>query len=210
VKRGYAIAGAALGAGILYLATRKASTAPSKVPGPRVILAIGDSLTASKDYCEELSKLAAAGSTVSCRGLPGKGTGNIMSDLRVQYPPAALAKFTDVIVLAGVNDIASGRSIATIEHNLTTIYNYIRKAGPRIVAVQLTPWHSYRYREDWDASTREVNNWIKSASVDAVVETFHLGDFQGRLLESYTSGDGLHLNKAGSQKLAALVMTQGF
>ena len=152
-----------------------------------------------------------AGGNVTCRGLPGQGIGSILLDLKTKYPGTSLSKFTDVVVLAGVNDIASGRSVTTITHNLTTTYNFIKGAGSRVVAVQLTPWYGYKYRADWEQKTKAVNSWIADSLLpDAVVTTYDLGDFQGRLLSHFTSGDGLHLNQAGSQMLASLVMQQGF
>jgi lysophospholipase L1-like esterase len=209
----YIAAGVAAGALGLFYLSKKASASPA-IPStsvPPVILALGDSLTASESYCKALSEQVAAGGSVTCRGLPGQGTGAILTDLKVKYPGKALNKFTDVVVLAGVNDIASGRSTETIIHNLSTIYNFIKGAGPRVVAVQLTPWYGYKYRADWEQKTQAVNSWISNSSIpDAVVDTFHLGDFQGRLLEHLTSGDGLHLNKAGCHQLATLVMQQGF
>jgi lysophospholipase L1-like esterase len=210
VKRSHLIAGAAVGAlGLFYLVKRgKTETQPP--PGPRKVLAIGDSLTASKYYCQALSNRIPLGGTVTCRGLEGQGTGAILADFKIHYPPKKLNYFTDVIVLAGVNDIASGRSVETVIHNLSSIYYIIKQSGARIIAVQLTPWYGYKYRPDWEEKTQAINKWIKSSPLpDAVVDTFHLGDFQGRLLENYTSGDGLHLNQAGSQKLASLVIQQG-
>jgi len=180
------------------------------LPGPRVVLALGDSLTASEAYCKALSEDVPKGSSVTCRGLPGQGTGAILADLKTMYPGTSLSKFTDVVVLAGVNDIASGRSIATITHNLESIYTFIRSAGARPIAVHLTPWYSYKYRADWQKATDAVNLWISQSSLPAaVVKTRDLGDFQGSLLPGYTSGDGLHLNSTGCQKLAELVVTQG-
>jgi lysophospholipase L1-like esterase len=195
--------------GLLYL-TKKVTAAPPVI-GPRVILAIGDSLTASPSYCENLSLMAPKGSSVTCRGLPGKGTNSIYVDLKAEYPGTSLSKFTDVVVLAGVNDIASGRSLESIQHNLSSIYGYVKLSGPRVVAVHLTPWYSYKYRKDWLEQTDHINNWISHNPVpDAVVKTHDMGDFQGSLLPHLTSGDGLHLNKAGTQKLADLVIKQGF
>jgi len=212
MKKGYLIVVGIVGGslGLLYL-SRKSEAATPALIGPRTVLAIGDSLTASKAYCHALSTELPLQGTVACRGLPGQGTGAILADFKINYPPAALVKYTDVVVLAGVNDIASGRSFQTITHNLTSIYNLIKQSGARVVAVKLTPWYSYKYRPDWEEMTQKVNQWIASSSLpDAVVDTYHLGDFQGRLLDHLTSGDGLHLNQSGSQMLASLIMTQGF
>lgn len=198
------IAGASLA---LLLIAKKAKSLATV--NPRDILALGDSLTASKDYCKALSTDSPPGGTVSCRGLPGKGTGAILSDLITLYPGMSLDKFTDVVVLAGVNDIASGRGVLTVTHNLDSIYSYIHNSGARVIAVQLTPWYSYKYNPDWQSQTEEVNQWIAASSADFVVSTYELGDFQSRLLDQYSAGDGLHLNQQGSQKLAQLVIQQG-
>lgn len=193
------VGGALILAGITARARRRAQ--------PRKVLAIGDSLTASVIYCSSLRDQLPLGSTLTCRGLPGRGTGPI-KDALIKHLKLGT---TDVVILAGVNDLASRRKMETVKQNLDAMYKFASKQGARVVAVTLTPWQGNPVGRSLDAETLELNNWIRNHSIpDSVVDTSPLGDFQGRLLSHYSAPDGLHLTRAGSAELARLVYTQGF
>jgi lysophospholipase L1-like esterase len=190
---------------LTFLGMRKAQAST-----PRRVLAIGDSLTANKMYCTTLSKKLPKGNQVTCSGLVGQGTGAILSNLQKEYSPVALSQFTDIVVLAGVNDLASGRSMKTIKSNLEGIYGYARQAGVRVIGVELTPWNGHIKGQHLVAKTDELNDWLTGhPDLSAKVTTRDLGDFQGNLQSIYATGDGLHLNSAGGAKLAELVYEQG-
>lgn len=173
---------------------------------PKNVLAIGDSLTASPAYCSALRDLLPPGSTLTCRGLPGHGTGDIRAALTEHLHPTT----TDVVILAGVNDLASGRSMQQIKNNLEDMYHFARQQGAKVTAVTLTPWAGHRLGKNLDAQTVELNDWINRHKYPhSVVNTDSLGDFQGRLLDVYNARDGLHLSRAGAAKLAELVARQG-
>lgn len=177
---------------------------------PRKVLVIGDSLTANKMYCSTLTEKLPKGSQVTCSGLVGQGTNAILANLRSVYNPVALSQFTDIVVLAGVNDLASGRSMNSIKKNLEDIYGYGRQAGLRVVGVELTPWGSHNRGKNLVAQTDELNSWLAGhPDLSSTVTTRNLGDFQGNLQSIYATGDGLHLNGAGGAKLAELVYEQG-
>jgi lysophospholipase L1-like esterase len=184
----------------LWVSSRK----PSK---PLKVLAVGDSLTASAAYCAALKEQLPVGSTLSCRGLKGQGTAPILRDLQQNIKPG----YDYVVVLAGVNDLASGRSLDSIQRNLEQMYLEIRANGAQVIAVTLTPWSGHRIGKTLVAKTDELNTWIKRHKLpDKVVNTSSLGDFSGRLLSHYGAADGLHLNPEGSAQLAELVWKQGF
>lgn len=192
--------------GSLVLATFTSWSRKRQGQRPRHVLAIGDSLTASAAYCSALKDLLPTGSTLTCRGLPGHGTRDILGALTEHMQP----KTTDVVILAGVNDLASGRNVQDIKTNLETMYHFVKQQGARPVAVTLTPWSGHSMGKSFDAKTLELNNWIRRHKLpSAVVVTDSLGDFQGRLLETYSAKDGLHLSRAGSKELARLVAEQG-
>jgi lysophospholipase L1-like esterase len=115
-----------------------------------------------------------------------------------------------VIVLAGVNDLASGRSVSTVTSGLTQIYDMAHSVGATVIAVTLTPWLGHSKGGKLSQETHEVNTWIRNqSSADIVVESSTLGH-AGYLIPSYNAGDGLHLNQTGQQALADTVMHQSF
>ena len=184
----------------LWAASRK----PSK---PVKVLAVGDSLTASMAYCASLKDQLPEGSTLKCIGLPGQGTGPILQNLSAHLKPV----YDYVVVLAGVNDIASGRQMDSIKKNLEQMYLTIRANGAQVIAVTLTPWAGHSIGKSRTVQTDELNKWIRRHKLsDKVVDTSSLGDFAGRLLSHYGRADGLHRNSEGSTKLAELVWKKGF
>lgn len=184
----------------LWAASRK----PSK---PVKVLAVGDSLTASMAYCAALKDQLPEGSTLKCIGVPGQGTGPILQNLAANISP----DYDYVVILAGVNDIASGRRMDKIQANLESMYLKVRANSAKVIAVQLTPWAGHVKGKTLIDQTDTLNTWIKRHKLpDRVVDTSSLGDFSGRLLSQYGSPDGLHLNNNGSTRLAELVWKKGF
>lgn len=174
---------------------------------PLSVLAVGDSLTASMAYCAALKDHLPDGSTLSCRGLRGEGTGPILEMLKNRISPS----HDYVIVLAGVNDLASGRNLDKVKANLEQMYLTVHANGSKLVAVTLTPWSGHVIGRRLTGQTDALNTWIRRHRLpDKVVDTSSLGDFSGRLLSQYGAADGLHLNENGSAKLAELVWKKGF
>jgi lysophospholipase L1-like esterase len=181
----------------------------------RRILVLGDSLTASGYY--KLLKLPDA--TVTGQGWPNHRVAQLMAKaagLIAQTAP------TEAVLLASVNDIAGGRSVAAICADLDAAWATLHAAGAKVWAVLPTPWFGYTGgagRESFfadptlakrlRATTDAVREYIRSrvgqeGGPDAVIDTAGLGDAQGRLLAKY-SHDGLHMNGKGYAALAAVV-----
>jgi len=181
-----AIASAAGIAAILLFATRSKAASTARVG------LIGDSLIAGLD--------GLVSGQVACVGFVGQGAGFIAGRLGdvLRFGP------THVVVLAGVNDIAAGRGADFVKHNLGNIYDSIRDAGAKPIAVQLTPWRGHAAGKNHQAETLSVNAWIQSQGV-TWVNTASLGDANGTLRKEYDSGDGLHLNQEGRVRLAELI-----
>ena len=174
----------------------------------RTVLALGDSLTANPAYCAALrAALAPSGSTAICKGYVGQGSAVVASHLDEAWK----AKATDVVILAGVNDLASGRKLDQIEANLTNLYTRARQANLRVVALTVTPWAGHSSGSRNLDRTEALNAWILSSPLpDVVVDTSVLGDHLGRLLPLYDSGDGLHMTPEGAEDFAALVVEEAF
>lgn len=189
---------AAIGLGIaLFSSSSKArSTMPLKV------LAVGDSITTGT-YPALLEHYLAPGSTVTVRASAGKGAEDVYG---YAYGELASGEYDVVVVLAGVNDLASGRSVSAASEWLQRIYNEAIAAHARVVAIEILPWAGHSVGAMKVAETEALNQWIRQLEGFAgtrVVSTSSMGDGLGRSL--YAGSDGLHLTRAGNEKLAQLV-----
>jgi len=194
----------------------------------RIILCFGDSLTASK-YWKSI-KLPGNG-LVSGRSISDKSEGfggeQVPGIMKKATKLLATVKPTDVVLLGGVNDVASllinhntDYAVAEIKKRLLAAWTQIHAVGARVYAVKLTPWFGYekyfgpkaKKAESYRQTTLKVNEFIDSmrgqpGGPDYVIDTSSLGDEQYRLKKEYTGGKnpGLHFNNKGSQELARLV-----
>ena len=168
------------------------------LPGCRDVVLLGDSLTTSAHYRSHLANLLGPCSTVMAMGFPNKQTGYINK----QVDQAIATDPTDVVVLAGVNDLASGKSAEQVIANLELIYTKLANEGIRVIGVHLTPWDMHNKGKNLQEATDRVNEWITYvAPIHAVVNTFNVTG-QGQ--------DGLHLTKLGQKQLAEAVYLDGF
>jgi hypothetical protein len=169
---------------------------------PRVVACLGDSLSDKYGYPDDLIGYLPEGSLVKAYSYPGAGVAKIHDHLHDALNIAP----TDLVLLAGVNDLASGREPVHVIEHLGQMYIEAQSRGARVIGVTLTPWTGhYRGLENLEA-TRYINNWISIySSADRVVQTAALGDLSGYLHPAFDAGDGLHLNKDGFAALAQLV-----
>ena len=175
-------------------------------PGARRVACLGDSLTANGKYCSELKNYLPPGSVTKSFGYANQGTAYIFK----QLPKALAWNPTDLVVLAGVNDLSHNGGDSVVINNLSKIYAKAHAYGVRVVAVKILPWHDYPSARGHENNTFVVNNWImKSSTADEYVDAWSLGDANYALLREYT-GDGLHLNSLGYGFLAQLIADQAF
>jgi lysophospholipase L1-like esterase len=197
------VVGIAIGALVLLAGVKAVSyfTGRKKAPGLRTVALLGDSMSAGPVYRRELEDMLGPGSTVEAFGYVGKQTPYILK----KVGKALAVQPSDVVVLAGVNDLASGHSSERVIKNLHIIYTTLRSKGARVIGVTLTPWN------ERPQATMEINDWIRFASpADAIVNTAPMSDGHGNLHPDLDSGDGLHLNTQGQVALAMVVYNQGF
>lgn len=205
----------AVGAGfVAFLLSRGIGTGTSRLPllGPEAVgIVVGDSLTAHDGYRRALAGLTPYRSWDNVSEV-GAGAGRILELLReanVEMGPG------DAVVLAGVNDIASGRSLGTIQARLLDIYSHLKSFGYRVIVVTTLPWAGYT---SWTAEKGQkqqaLNAWLKEQArlgvVDCVVDAFPAFSNQGRLRSEYDQGDGIHLNQAGQVALGRLIARQAY
>ena len=209
MKRWHKIA-LGVGAGLLLVLLLRRPTAASvtasdtlRLTGPLRVLALGDSLTGNPGYCSGLREaIRATGGSVDCKSLEGEGTRAIYDRLQRVGPGHNV-----LVVLAGVNDLASDRSVAHVEKWLDLIYRRAEAMGMAVVAVELTPWAGHYKGRKLQEETEIINGWIRRHPVPhAVISTYDLGDFTGHLFEGFDRGDGLHMTPDGGRELAMLVI----
>lgn len=218
-----AIGGAA---GLVSLWERPIAKAVGLPPPPtivpesrqRIILCFGDSLSAeTKGAPAYWRYLKPTGTTLVNGSSKGYGGQQVAAILKASKAIVAKVHPTDVVFLAGVNDIASSHTAAKVIADLQAAWDYYHAQGARVIAVKLTPWFGYaRYfaagkktAQPFRDATNAVNAYIdsrrgKKDGPEVVVETASLGDENGALKQEYSAG-GLHHSNAGKKALAALV-----
>jgi len=168
-------------------------------PGcPRNIVALGDSITAG-NYIQHM-KTHLPKCSFGYFGFSGKGARYISGQTQRSLEGSP----DDVIVLVGVNDLASGRSMASIQDGLESIYAKVHASGARVVAVEVLPWMGYSRSAGHGVRTQILNSWIRnSSSADVVVDASEMG-LDGEMLGNLTD-DGIHPNFEGKRALAEII-----
>jgi lysophospholipase L1-like esterase len=185
---------------------------PERAAKKRVIVAIGDSITGNNwqgtPYVKLLQERVADSRGFSF-GYGGRQTSYILGKLN-----EALAKNPDdIIILAGVNDIASGKSVEHITGNLQKMYRISRDAGARVIAVKILPWHARKWSRGKEHITEAVNNWIaNSPDADVVIEgsQMHSDDPSKYEMNKEYTNDGIHPNRKGKDILAEIIADKAF
>jgi lysophospholipase L1-like esterase len=190
----------AVGLGIVLVT----SGAKARTGRVKRVLAVGDSLTAG-GYPKMLEQALTPGSEVIAMGFEGAGAQEIFTKALTEL---SSGDYDVIVVLAGVNDLASNRGAEHAVKWLQRIYVEARAGGAEVVAVEVLPWAGHIGGEARLSETQQLNQWMhRVADVDVVVSTGSMGDTDSRLLEEYDGGAGLHLNRAGNEYLAKLIAT---
>lgn len=194
---------------VAYASTGHASTSTyTGSTGRCKVGAMGDSLTADGRYTKKLNNLCDSKLFVK-HGVGGQGTGSMVKRFNKDI---IQNNYRDVIVFAGVNDLASQRSAKTIKNNLAKMYGNASAKNIRVIALTITPWKGTRHwTPERQLRTEEVNRWIlsKPENVDIVVDAYSLMDNgNAELKPEYDPGDHLHFNKAGHKALGNAIYSQ--
>jgi acyl-CoA thioesterase-1 len=197
-----------LGVAARFLVVLVIVLGPSPAPGaPRVIVALGDSLTAGLGVTPDeaypallQSRLRAAGFDYRVVNAGISGDTSAGGRRRLDW---VLRSRPDVAIVAlGANDGLRGLPVAALRDNLTAIVTRMRESGARVllVGMRLPPNYGDAYARDFADAFRVV------AQRTAVA-------FMPFLLEGVASrpalnqADGIHPNAAGHRAIADHVWT---
>jgi len=168
--------------------------------GPKHIIAVGDSITAGpypKHLVRKLPK-----HRVEIMGYGGKGAkyihDKVISEVISKKP-------TDVVLLIGVNDIASGRGTTHTTEYIDKIYRLLDANGIRVTAVPILPWGARSNPLSRDGTTEQVNKFVSEHPIPkSVVDISPLGD--RKVMHPQYTNDGIHPNSVGAEILSDLVV----
>jgi hypothetical protein len=172
-------------------------------PASRNLLIVGDSLSVDANYPTDLMAMMPVGTTHTTVALPGAGAQTIYV---AASPVIATAVWTDIIILAGINDIGVGVSAIATYPWMHRMYEEANAVGARLTGIELLPWGN---GGTWNAA-RQVQTELFDTYLNSELTPWRVVDTSpmatGNALSAiYDSGDGVHPNAAGYQKLADLV-----
>jgi lysophospholipase L1-like esterase len=114
-----------------------------------------------------------------------------------------------VIVFESVNDLGGGASASSITAAFDSFISMAHAQGLLIYGATVTPFGSNSYYSAANETNRQtVNTYIRSGKFDGVIDfdaAVRDASTPPKLQAAYDSGDGLHLNPTGYQKMADTV-----
>lgn len=169
----------------------------------------GDSITSGATYPPYSSGLGLA------PGVSVFNTGNLgdtTSTMQTRFDGYKTNGYTHFCLLGGVNDIAGGATLASIQGRLSYMWSQAKALGMVVVAMTLTPWEgSSAWTSAFQSVTDSLNSWIRSqaaANGYVLVDTnLLLRDPANptKLLPAYDATDHIHPNALGRQVMAAAI-----
>lgn len=200
---------------ILYGSTTARRFAPrmslmkiGSVPYKNRLVTLGDSLSdgeaPTNAYVGELMPILPT-THIMPRGVAGETSAQIAA--RVQKD-VVLHRPDVAVVLMGTNSIGQGVSVASVQADITSVINACAAAAIDVVLMTLPPFGNNATYAPNEANRVALNDWIKTRSVAAVLDTNPLlwnpAD-HSKINPGYDYGDGLHLNPTGEQILAQAI-----
>jgi lysophospholipase L1-like esterase len=112
--------------------------------------------------------------------------------------------YKTLVLMCGVNDLIGAVAPATIWANLQTILDQAKADGMTVIPMTVLPYFGAP-NPNLNTLNASITSWCSTNGVTCV-DTYNSVMRTGDALTAiYDSGDGLHPNVAGSQKLAELV-----
>ncbi|WP_342480396.1 GDSL-type esterase/lipase family protein [Paenibacillus sp. FSL L8-0340] len=168
----------------------RVSVFEDKSPKLGSVVFLGDSITEGNEWAESFPKVQ-----IVNRGISGDTTSGILDRLNqiIEIKPSK------VFIMAGINDLAIGRSPQEIGNNISKIVGKIQKSLPvtKVYIQSITPADYSRYPALSESNIADTNKLIKGIADEYDAEFIDLfsvfADKDGALPEKWTY-DGLHLN----------------
>jgi lysophospholipase L1-like esterase len=205
-------------------------------PAASAVVILGDSITDGRGsdtdgnnrWTDNLARRLLASPATQNVGVLNEGLGGNAVLTGGLGPPALTRLDRDLlgqssarwlIVMEGVNDIGGGGHPETVAAELIAAYErFIATAHShsiRAYGITILPFGGSMYDSPAREATRQaVNDWIRtSGKFDAVIDmdaAVRDPAASARLLPAYDSGDHLHPNVAGYQKMAEVIDLQLF
>lgn len=158
----------------------------------------GDSLTYGSNASAAGKRLGNLIGAYICGGSGDKTNEGLLriKDITERLQP------TKVYLMLGTNDVGNNIPTATWQANYQSLVNQIVAAGIEVVKIAPPPNNS--------SDMSVVKNWIAATYASSYIDCYTplLGAGTG-LNASYNSGDGVHLNDAGFQKMADVIIASG-
>ncbi len=169
---------------------------------PRVIVALGDSLTAGLGVTPDQAWPALLGQRLAREGwnyrvvnagVSGDTTAGGLSRL-----PWVLRAEPDLVVVAlGANDGLRGQSVAAMRSNLAAIVERVRARGARVllVGMRMPPNYGERYTREFAAAFADVARRASTAFVPFLLDGV-------AAVPALNQADGIHPNAEGHRIIA--------
>lgn len=176
---------------------------PPSPTEPRIVF-LGDSITDGWRLNEYF-----AGRDFVNRGIGGQVTSQMLARM---LPDVVERRPRAVLVLAGINDIARGTPLRTIQNNLTMIADLaeFHKITPLFASIlPVSDYHREVTPRCPPARIAEMNAWLRSFCAR---RNFRYVDYFSALVDDAgflgkdLSGDGLHPNSAGYRRMAPVAL----
>lgn len=194
------------------------------------VVTLGDSITDGRGsttngndrWPDNLARRLQANANTAKIGVLNQGIGG-NAVLTGGLGPTALERFKHdvagqngvrwVIILEGVNDIGGSKDSKVANDLIAAYERFINEAYSQkilVYGVPTLPFGGSQYdSEEHEAARQTVNKWIRtSGKFDAVIDldaAVRDPANPNKLLPAYDSGDHLHLNVAGYQKMAEAI-----